>query len=401
MYIWNSIPYLHKMIHREIETEVLKAVDKMPVICITGPRQSGKTTLVKHLFPSYKYYNLEFPEHRQFAQNDANGFLKELESGIIIDEIQRVPELLSSIQYFVDENKIKGRVIITGSQNILLMQSVSQTLAGRVALFTLLPFSISELQNTSYKEKHYEDYLVKSFYPRIYDQNLDVNSWLQDYTNTYIERDVRQITAVKDLSLFNNFIQLCAGHTGQIINYSTFSNNLSVDVKTIKAWLSILETSYIIYLQAPYFENFNKRVIKSPRLFFYDTGLACNLLGIRNKDNFNTHYLKGGLFESFIISELHKYIFNHKLNGKVYFFRDSNGNEVDVILEYSGVLKAIEIKSGKTIIPDFFKGLRYLDKAFKEIKFEKYLVYGGDNLQHRSQEQVLGWKHISNIFETI
>ena len=399
MYIWNPIPNIHKMIQREIETEILKTVDKMPVICITGPRQSGKTTLVKHLFPNYKYYNLEFPEHRQFAANDASGFLQDMESGIIIDEIQRVPELLSSIQYFTDQNKSRGKVIITGSQNILLMQSVSQTLAGRVALFTLLPFSISELQHSVFEESNYEDYLIKGFYPRIYDQNLEVYTWLQDYTNTYIERDVRQITAVKDLSLFNNFIRLCAGHTGQIVNYSTFSNNLGVDVNTIKAWMSILETSYIIYLQAPYYRNFNKRVIKSPRLFFYDTGLACNLLGIKNVNDYSTHYLKGGLFESFIISELHKYIFNHKLNGKIYFFRDSNGNEVDVIMELTGNIKAIEIKSGRTIIPDFFKGLNYLDSIVDDKVIEKYLVYGGENRQNRSKEQVLGWKHITNIFE--
>ncbi|MDB4583856.1 ATP-binding protein [Draconibacterium sp.] len=386
------------MIKREIGTQILRAKEKIPVICVTGPRQSGKTTLVKHLFPDYKYFNLEFPEHRQFAQNDAVGFLKDINDGIIIDEIQRVPDLLSFIQYFVDENKLNGRVVITGSQNILMMQSVSQTLAGRVALFTLLPLSISELEGTKFAEKNYEDYLVKSFFPRIYDQNLDVNNWLQDYTNTYIERDVRQITAVKDLSLFTNFLMLCAGHTGQVVNFSTFSNNLGVDVKTVKAWMSVLETSFIIYLQAPYYKNFNKRIIKSPRLFFYDTGLACNLLGISNKNELYSHYLRGGLFESFIISELHKHLFNHKLNGKIYFFRDSNGNEIDAILELPGLIKAIEIKSGKTIMQDFFKSFIYFDKLFNEIKSENYLVYGGDNFQERSMAQVIGWKDLSRIF---
>lgn len=389
------------MIKREIGDKILQAKEKMPVICVTGPRQSGKTTIVKHLFPDYKYYNLEFPEHRQFAENDAVGFLNDIENGIIIDEIQRVPELLSSIQYFVDKNKLNGKIVITGSQNILLMQSVSQSLAGRVALFTLLPFSISELENTNFEEKDYEDYMVKSFFPRIYDQNLEVNSWLQDYTNTYIERDVRQITAVKDLSLFSNFLHLCAGHTGQIVNFSTFSNNLGVDVKTVKAWMSVLETSFIIYLQQPYYKNFNKRIIKSPRLFFYDTGLACNLLGINNKNELFSHYLRGGLFESFIISELHKYIFNHKLNGKIYFFRDSNGNEMDAIVELAGVLKAIEIKSGKTINNDFFKSFRFFDKLFDEIKLENFLVYGGDSLHGRSLAKVVGWKYLNNIFSDI
>ncbi len=389
------------MIRRKIEHKILQAKGKMPVVCITGPRQSGKTTLVKHLFPDYNYYNLEFPEHRQFAQSDANGLLKNTDDGIIIDEIQRVPELLSTIQYIADENKLNGKIIITGSQNILLMQSVSQTLAGRVALFTLLPFSVQELQGTGFEEKDYEDYMVKSFYPRIYDQNLNVNNWLQDYIQTYIERDVRLITAVKDLSLFSSFIRLCAGHTGQLVSYSTFSNNLGVDIKTVKAWMSVLETSFILFLQPPYYKNFNKRIIKSPRLFFYDTGLACNLLGITSKNELFSHYLKGGLFESFIISELHKYIFNHKLSAKIYFFRDSNGNEIDAIMETPGLLKAIEIKSGKTIIPDFFKSFGYFDKLFKEVPAEKYLIYGGDHFQDRSAATVMGWKYLTRVFEGV
>lgn len=371
----------------------------MPVICVTGPRQSGKTTLVKHLFPDFKYYNLEFPEHRQFAQTDANGFLSAIEKGIIIDEIQRFPELLSTIQYIVDEKKLIGKIIITGSQNILLMQSVNQTLAGRVALFTLLPFSLSELQGTDFEEAGLEEYLVKGFFPRIYDQALDKNIWLQDYVNTYIERDVRQITAVKDLTLFSNFVRLCAGHTGQIVNYSTFSNNLGVDVKTIKAWMSILETSFVIFLQPPYFKNFNKRIIKSPRLYFYDTGLACNLLGILKTDEISMHYLRGGIFESFVISELHKYIFNRKINGKVYFFRDSNGNEMDALIEMAGQIKAIEIKSGKTIIPDFFKSFPYFSKIFSEVTTQNFLVYGGEEVQKRTAATVLGWKHLNRVFE--
>lgn len=387
------------MIKREIGRKILQAKEQMPVICVTGPRQSGKTTIVKYLFPDYKYYNLEFPEHRQFAESDPVGFLNGIEKGIIIDEIQRVPELLSSIQYFIDENKLNGKVVITGSQNILLMQSVSQTLAGRVALFTLLPFSISELENTSFEEKDYEDYMIKSFFPRIYDQNLDVRSWLQDYTNTYIERDLRQISAVKDLSLFSNFLHLCAGHTGQIVNFSTFSNNLGVDVKTVKAWMSILETSFIIYLQQPYYKNFNKRVIKAPRLFFYDAGLACNLLGIHTKNDLFSHYSRGGLFESFILSELHKYIFNNKLNGKIYFFRDSNGNEIDALVEIAGKLTVIEIKSGKTIIQDFFKNFGYFDKLFSEIKTNNFLVYGGTDFQQRTEVTVVGWKYLKQIFE--
>lgn len=399
MYIWSPIPYLHKMIHRKIENKIIKSIDSIPVICITGPRQSGKTTLVKKLFPNYQYYNLEFPEHREYAQNDPKSFLANYEKGLIIDEVQRVPEILSSIQYYVDEKRINGKIVITGSQNLLMMQSISQSLAGRVALFTLLPFSISELENSDYENPAYEEYIVKGLYPRIYDQNLEHSSWIRDYISTYIERDVRQIIAIKDLALFQNFLQLCAGHIGQIVNFSTFSNNLGVDIKTIKSWLSILETSYIVFLQQPYSKNVNKRLIKSQRLFFYDTGIACKLLGINDINNFNSHYLKGALFESFIISEIHKYLFNEKIDGHVFFFRDSNGNELDAVIELSGKIKIIEIKSGKTINPDFFKGFKYWDKLQVDIYTEKYLVYGGDQNQTRQLANVLSWKHVLNMFD--
>jgi uncharacterized protein len=387
------------MIERIISKKILEAAEKMPVICITGPRQSGKTTLVRNLFPDYKYYNLEFPQHREFAEKDAVSMLSEWNSGIIIDEVQRVPEILSSIQFFADQNQIPGKLIITGSQNILLMQSVSQTLAGRVALFSLLSFSVQELTGTEYEEANYENYIVKSFYPRIYDQQLNPEIWLQDYINTYIERDVRQIVAVRDLSLFSNFLKLCAGHTGQIINLSTFSNNLGVDLKTIKSWLSILETSYIVFLQPAYFKNFNKRIIKTPKLFFYDAGLACNLLGIRTKNDFESHYLRGGLFESFIISEFSKIIFNRKLGSRIYYFRDSNGNEVDAFIEHAGFLKAVEIKSGKTIIPDFLKGLYYLKKISESVKIENYVIYGGEENQNRTFAKILSWRNYSQVFE--
>jgi predicted AAA+ superfamily ATPase len=387
------------MIERIISKQILEATKKMPVICVTGPRQSGKTTLVRNLFPNYRYYNLEFPQHREFAEKDAVSLLSEWDSGIIIDEIQRVPEILSSIQFFADQNQIPGKLIITGSQNLLLMQSVSQTLAGRVALFNLLPFSVQELTGTEFEEANFENYFLKSFYPRIYDQQLNPEIWLQDYINTYIERDVRQITAVKDLSLFSNFLKLCAGHTGQIINLSTFSNNLGLDQKTIKSWLSILETSYIVFLQPAYFKNFSKRIIKTPKLFFYDTGLACNILGIRTKIDFESHYLRGGLFESFVISEFWKIIFNRKLNSRIYYFRDSNGNEVDTVIEHAGFLKAVEIKSGKTIIPDFLKGLSYLDKISDSEKIGKYVVYGGEENQNRSFAKILSWRNMAQVFE--
>ncbi|MDX1284962.1 MAG: DUF4143 domain-containing protein, partial [Draconibacterium sp.] len=262
-----------------------------------------------------------------------------------------------------------------------------------------LPFSLQELKETKYEIQDFENYIVNSLYPRIFDQNLEPSIWLQDYTTTYIERDVRQITPVKDLSLFHNFLQLCAGHIGQIINYSSFSNNLGVDVKTIKSWLSILETSYIIFLQQPFYKNFNKRVIKSPKLYFYDSGLACNLLGIKKRNELSTHYMKGGIFESFIISELLKYLYNNKLSSKLYFYRDSNQNEIDVIIESSNHLKAIEIKSGMTITSDFFKGFKNWNKLTLQLPTENYLIYGGHESQNRSIASVLSWNKLTEIFK--
>jgi predicted AAA+ superfamily ATPase len=298
----------------------------------------------------------------------------------------------------VDKTRLNGKIVIIGSQNLLLMQSVSQTLAGRVALFTLLPFSIYELQGTDFEKNDIASYIVKSMYPRIYDQKPDFNIWLQDYITTYVERDVRLITSIKDLSLFTNFLKLCAGHTGQIVNFTTLSNNLGIDIKTVKAWLSILETSYIVFLLQPYYNNFNKRIIKAPKLYFYDTGLACSLLGVKSADDYKMHYLRGGLFESFIISEFYKYIFNQKLNSGVYFYRDSNGNEIDTILELNGKLIAVEIKSGQMIIPDFFKGLKTWGKLSESNHDYRFVIYGGEEMQNRSDAKVLGWKNLTEVF---
>jgi len=235
-------------------------------------------------------------------------------------------------------------------------------------------------------------------YPRIYDQQLQASLWLQDYISTYVERDVRQIVSVKDLSQFSNFVRLCAGHTGQQVNYSTFSNNLGVDVNTVKSWLSILEASYIVFLQRPWHKNLNKRLIKAPRLYFFDAGLACNLLGIKSIEDYASHYLKGGLFESFIVSEILKYSFNHRLGAQFHYLRDSNGNEIDLMMELDCEIKAVEIKAGKTINSDFFKGFRYLEKHLDKTDITNFLIYGGPKGQNRTNVSVLSWTDYKEIF---
>jgi len=383
------------MIERTLSKYLLQSVKKMPVIAITGPRQSGKTTLVKNTFPGYPYETLEDLEVREFAKSDPKGFLLQHPEGLIIDEIQYVPELFSYIQVIVDEKKKNGLFILTGSQNFSLLAGVAQSLAGRVALYELLPFSNQELLDSPYKMDRYEEYIFKGFYPRIYDQNLSPSSWLSSYIKTYIERDVRQILNVGDVSTFQKFIKICAGRTGQIINLSSIGNEIGISYQTVKKWLSILEATYIIFLLPPYYKNFNKRIRKSPKLYFYDSGLAAFLLGIRTSDQINTHYLIGELFETFILSEIKKQIFHSGKDIPIYFWRDNNKNEVDCIYESGNKLVGIEIKSGRTIQNSFFAGLNYLKKMTNTSSDNLFLYYGGDEVQTRSYGNIVSWRHIT------
>ena len=384
------------LITRKLEKIIQAASQKYPVISITGPRQSGKTTLVRKVFKNYTYINFEDPELRQFASTDPKGFMLQYKGQVIIDEAQYVPEIFSYIQIAVDNNPQKGQYILTGSQNFLLLEYISQSLAGRVAVFNLLPFSIEELKNTKYFKDNYEDYLYSGFYPRIYNDELEAGEWLKNYIQTYVERDVRKMINVGDLVKFQQFLKLCAGRTGQLVNFSEIGSELGLSYHTVQTWLSVLEASFIIFRLQPYYKNFNKRIIKSPKLFFHDTGLAAYLLGIKKPEDVLFHFAKGALFENLIVTELLKHKVNKGLSPELWFWRDSAGNEVDCILEDGQQIKAIEIKSGKTIAVDFFKGLDYLHNLSSDT--QSFIIYGGTQIQSRSSSKILSWKDIPAVF---
>ena len=352
------------IIKRTLQERIKQLSEKFPVISINGPRQSGKTTLAKLCFPNYDYVNLEMPDNRTFAHEDPRLFLNSFKQGIIIDEIQYVPELFSYIQGIVDDNPVTGQFIITGSQNFLLMEKISQSLAGRVAVTILLPFSMQEIKAENLVPKDFQEMTFKGFYPRIFDKNIDPADFYPSYIQTYLERDVRNISNIQNLSAFKTFLEIAAGRTGQIINFTSISNEIGVDQKTVKTWFSILEASYIVYFVRPWLKNYNKRLVKSPKMYFYDTGLVCSLLGIHHPENVTRHFLRGALFENLIFSELMKIFYNKFRRPELFFWRDNTGNEIDCILKSGTFEKVIEIKSGITISSDFFKGLTFI-KSFQ------------------------------------
>ena len=387
------------MIARTLTAKVLQQAKKMPVLTVTGPRQSGKSTLVKLAFPEYTYINLEKPELRKFAKQDPNGFLSQYNSKVIIDEVQYVPDLPSYIQVLVDEDDQAGRFILTGSQNLLLMQQVSQSLAGRSSMFTLLPFSMQELEDSPYEADKFEEYLVKGFYPRIYDKELNHTDWLMDYILNYVERDVRQLINLPDADTFSQFVSICAGRIGQTVNFSDVGALIGVSYQTVKRWLSILKTSYLMYTLRPYHKNYNKRVVKAPKLYFYDTGLACALLNIKTPEEYHLHFAKGALFENFVVNEVLKKYYNRGKRPNLYFWRTQSGHEVDLIIDGGKEMYPIEIKASRTIHSQFFKGLHYFNQLTGNPMSNSFLIYGGDDLQHRTHATVLGWKHLNQLFD--
>lgn len=370
------------MIDRVLINKALKLIEQFPIVAITGPRQSGKTTLSKMIKPNYKYVNLENLSDREFAKNDPIGFLETYKNGVIIDEIQNVPSLFSYLQVVTDERNSIGEYIITGSQNFLMMEQITQSLAGRVALLTLLPFSYQEIKNTSYKPETWEKYALSGSYPRKLIQDIDSIDYYENYIKTYVERDVRLMKNITNLDLFQKFIQLLAGRVGQLFNQSSLGNDLDLDNKTINSWFTLLEASFITFKLQPYHSNFNKRLVKTPKIYFNDIGLLCYLLGIRNELDLENHYAKGSIFENLIILENYKNSLNNSSKSKFYFWRDASQNEVDLIIETGSAVEAFEIKSGKTINQSFFKGLDY----FKKInpKTTTSLIYGGTENQKRS-----------------
>jgi hypothetical protein len=350
-------------------------VKKYPVLTITGPRQSGKTTLCRQLFAAHAYFSLEDLDVRARAVKDPRSFLEGcLKTGAVLDEIQRAPELTSYIQGIVDEQKIDGQFILTGSQNFQLYNTISQSLAGRTALATLLPFSFQEIY--AKKKVSIDRILFKGFYPRIHDKKLDPSELLGFYLSTYLERDIRSLLNVKDLSKFELFLKLCASRTGQILNMSSIANDCGITHNTAKSWLSLLEASYIIHFVRPHHKNFRKRLVKSPKLFFVDVGLAAYLLEIFSETHIANHPLRGALFETFVVSEILKQRFNSGQKSNLYYFRDNVGNEVDLIMDFGLDVICIEIKSGQTVNQDYFKGINYYRKLNDRTR-KSIIVYGG------------------------
>ena len=381
------------MVKRKISEILVEMSISFPIVTITGPRQSGKTTLEKMTFPNKNYVSLEDLDTRQFAENDPRGFLAKYPKGAILDEIQHVPSLLSYIQTIVDSKQMNGMFILTGSNQFEYVQSISQSLAGRTGMLKLLPFSYNEIYHG---QESTENILFNGFYPRIFDQKIKPELFLSAYLETYVERDVRSLIKLKDLLQFHRFLQLCAGRTGQIINFSNIGNDLGITHNTIRNWISILEASYIIYLLPPYHQNFNKRIIKSPKLYFVDTGLAAHLLGIENSNQLITHPLRGELFETFVVGEFLKYRYNCGKRSNLYYFRDHVGNEVDLVIETGNGNVPVEIKSSQTITAGFFKGLNYFNKISKTSP-HSILIINNNIEQERQEHSVIGYPHIEKF----
>lgn len=387
------------MVNRTIVEGINAYMQRYPIVALTGPRQSGKTTLLKGMFPDFRYVSLENPDNRAFAENDPNGFLQLYDQKVILDEVQRVPALLSYIQTIVDSNNMMGQFILSGSQNFNLMKSITQSLAGRVALFKLLPFDMMELKSAGLLPSDYEQLILKGSYPALYDRSIPFASFYANYIETYIQRDVTELLSIRDFGLFRTFLKLCAARIGQQLNIASLSSETGVSVPTLRSWISILESSYIMYQLPPFFKNFNKRLVKSPKLYFYDTGLASFLLGIRNEKTLLESEFKGALFENMIITEYVKQNYHNNLYHDFYYWRDSNGHEVDLLVSNDTAYDAIEIKSTKTILPKQFAGLDFLANIGGDAIRRKILVYGGDSSQKRTHYQIWAWSDIKLEFE--
>lgn len=384
------------MIRRAISEKILHYARHYPVVTLTGPRQSGKTTLCKALFPGKKYFLLEDMDTRDYARTDPRAFLNEcLKEGAVIDEIQRVPELVSYIQGIVDREDKPGLFVLTGSQNFHLLDTVSQSLAGRTALAVLLPFSYSEAYSS--KAVPIDKVLVTGFYPRIHDKGLNPAEALSFYVSTYLERDIRALINVRELSKFEKFLKLCAGRAAQIVNLSNLANDCGINHNTAKSWLGVLEASYVIFFARAHYANFGKRLIKAPKLYFTDCGLAAYLLDIQDVKHIAHHPLKGALFENFVVAEMLKARTNQGKNSNIYFFRDNIGNEVDILLENGAFVRPVEIKLGSTITGDYFKGLRYYQKINKKNAVKPALVYGGSENQRRGAFGIFSYRNTGEL----
>lgn len=380
------------LISREIVSAIKKTTSMFPILALTGPRQSGKTTLLKDLFPNFRYINLENPDNRNFAQTDPNGFLKEFNKHVIFDEVQRVPELFSYLQSTVDERpREMGIYILSGSQNFHLMHSIKQSLAGRVAIFKLFPFDLNELKKGSLINNDYLDTLLKGFYPSIFDRKIPAKLFYSNYIDTYITRDIQELVAIRDLRVFQNFISLCATRAGQLLNLNSLANECGISQPTAKTWLSALEQSYIVFQLSPYHRNFSKRIIKSPKLYFYDTGLLCHLLKIHDRKSLLTHPIKGALFENMMIAECLKQMYHQNDPHDLWFWRDTSGNEIDLIIDKGEKMEIIEFKASETIKTEMFNGLMKFEQISEIKNLKKSLIYGGNTSQKRTAGNLVSW----------
>lgn len=383
---------MHEKIKRQAETVLLERAKAYSVVTVLGPRQSGKTTLCRIAFPDKPYVNLEQPDVREFAQQDPKAFLDQYLDGAVLDEIQNVPSLLSWIQVLTDSDPRAGRFVLTGSHQLQLSAQLTQSLVGRTAVIELLPLSLSELmsQNVSMPtDGTVDQWMLQGGYPRIHAQQMSPEVMLSDYFATYVERDVRQLINLRHLREFGQCVRLLAGRTGQLLNQSSLGNEVGVSSNTITQWLSILEASFVVFTLAPWSANLGKRLVKSPKVYFYDVGLACWLLGIKTVEQLQYHPLRGALFENLVVLEVMKAQRNQGLREPLYFFRDSNGLEVDLLLERAEGLVLVEIKASQTVAAPLFKGLRTVSALLGERVKKQYLVYGGDALQERTGVQVL------------
>lgn len=387
------------LVDRTIEAALHRVSGNYPVVTITGPRQSGKTTLCRKAYPGKPYANLEAPDVREFAREDPRQFLARFPEGAILDEIQRAPDLVSYLQPMVDEDQRPGRYILTGSQQFEVSNSINQSLAGRTALLKLLPFSIEEVRS-GFSLPKADRLIYNGFYPRLWEKGLNPTQALGDYFETYIERDLRQLINIKDLQIFQRFIRLCAGRAARLLNMNDLANDAGVSHTTIRTWLSVLEASYVVFFLQPFHRNIGRRLVKTPKLYFFDVGLAAFLLGIENENHVSRDPLRGSLFENLVVAEAMKHRFNQGKRSNLFFYRDSKGNEVDLLLVTGPDIFPIEIKSGMTVTGDYFKGLRHFARIFgRNVRKGSGLVYGGDEEQLRSDVTVVPLSRLRSLFE--
>jgi hypothetical protein len=385
------------MLDRRLTSTLQRLASAFPAVAITGPRQSGKTTLVRAIFPEKPYVSLEDPLERSFAQEDPRGFMSRFPGGAIFDEAQRWPELFSHLQIAVDEDRVPGRYILTGSQQFGLLSGVTQTLAGRVGMTRLLPLALSEIPAVADKTGRLDDLMVAGGYPALHtQQGIRQADWFSSYVATYIERDVRQVLNIQDLTTFQRFLRLCAGRTGQLLNLSSLAGEAGIAHSTARAWISVLEASDVIFQLPPYYRNFGKRLVKSPKLYFVDTGLACWLLGIRSASVLALHPSRGALFETLVVSEFLKARYNEGLPADLYFWRDNNGLEADLIFERAGGLQPVEIKSGQTITADYIQAAKKAAHVAGTEALQPWLIYGGEQSYERSGIRVLAWREMAD-----